>query len=45
SIVHDILWKWSLTLLVFFMWLIWFKSLKGEKEGLGIGSRILEKLQ
>jgi exosortase/archaeosortase family protein len=30
SIIHDVLWRWSLTLLVLIMWIYWFKKLKGR---------------
>lgn len=28
NIIHDVLWRWSLTLLVLAMWIYWFKKLK-----------------
>lgn len=32
EVIHDILWKWSLTMIVFLLWIIWFEEIiTGEK--------------
>lgn len=32
SIIHDVLWKWSLTLIVFLLWIAWFEGIVTEKK-------------
>lgn len=43
DIIHDTLWKWSLTLIVFLLWLLWFEKLRKIDEPIKETKKLLKE--
>lgn len=44
GVIHGILWRWGLTVLVLFMWLVWFRKAELENEVFRIGDVLEEDI-